>query len=99
MVVDEFEIEIVGNALRAIADEMAVVLTRSAYSIGVREKLDFSTALFDRTGHLIVQGACIAVQLGSLPFAMRSILAAYPGGLSYGQAAVAASILYSESNR
>lgn len=88
MVVDKFEIEIVGNALRAIADEMAVVLTRSAYSIGVREKLDFSTALFDRTGQLIVQGACIAVQLGSLPFAMRSILAAYPEGLSYGQVAL-----------
>jgi N-methylhydantoinase B len=52
---------------------MALVLMRSAYSPVVRDTMDYSTALCDRTGRIVAQGLTLAVQLGSFPTMMRHL--------------------------
>ena len=72
--VDPITLEVVKNALASTADEMALVLMRSAYSPVVRDTLDYSTALCDRNGRLVAQGLTLAVQLGTFPTVMRYVL-------------------------
>lgn len=73
--VDPITLEVVKNALASTADEMALVLMRSAYSPVVRDTLDYSTALCDRNGRIVAQGLTLAVQLGTFPTVMRHVLA------------------------
>ena len=70
---DPITLEVVKNALASTADEMALVLMRSAYSPVVRDTMDYSTALCDRHGRLVAQGLTLAVQLGSFPTMMRHL--------------------------
>lgn len=72
---DPITFEVVKNALAAVADEMALIVMRSAYSPVVRDTMDYSTALCDRDGKLIAQGLTLAVQLGSFPDSMRILMA------------------------
>ena len=72
---DPITFEVIKNALSSVADEMALIVMRSAYSPVVRDTMDFSTALCDRRGQLIAQGLTLAVQLGSFPDSMRILLA------------------------
>src|SRR5690606_12645841 len=72
--VDPVTLEIVKNALCSIADEMALVILRTAYSPIVRDSMDFSTAVFDRNGRTIAQGLTLAVHLGAFPDAMRKVV-------------------------
>jgi N-methylhydantoinase B len=72
---DPITFEVVTNALASAADEMALIIMRSAYSPVVRDSMDYSTALCDSQGQLIAQGLTLAVQLGSFPDCMRLILA------------------------
>jgi N-methylhydantoinase B len=53
---DPFALELIKNALVALADEMALTIYRTARSFVVKEALDFSTALFLADGQLIAQG-------------------------------------------
>ena len=64
---DPITFEVIKNALSSAADEMALIVMRSAYSPVVRDTMDYSTALCDRRGQLIAQGLTLAVQLGSFP--------------------------------
>ncbi|HTO92116.1 MAG TPA: hydantoinase B/oxoprolinase family protein [Candidatus Sulfotelmatobacter sp.] len=59
----------------ACADEMGLVLQRSAHSPNIKERLDFSCAVFDGAGRLVAQAAHIPVHLGSMPTAARAALA------------------------
>ena len=72
---DPITFEVVKNALSSIADEMALILMRSAYSPVVRDTMDYSTALCDRHGQIIAQGLTLAVQLGSFPDSMKILIA------------------------
>ena len=72
---DPITFEVIKNALSSAADEMALIVMRSAYSPVVRDTMDYSTALCDRRGQLIAQGLTLAVQLGSFPDSMRILLA------------------------
>jgi N-methylhydantoinase B len=65
--IDPITFEVVKNALGAIADEMALVVMRSAYSAVVRDSMDYSTAIADAAGEIVAQGLTLAVQLGSFP--------------------------------
>ena len=77
--IDPITLEIVKNALSSVADEMALVLMRSAYSPVVRDSMDYSTALCDRDGAVIAQGLTLAVQLGAFPDAMQHLKEQYAG--------------------
>ena len=59
-------LEIFNNLFYSIADQMGVVLKNTAQSINVKERLDFSCALFDRRGNLIANAPHIPVHLGSM---------------------------------
>ena len=72
--VDPITLEVVKNALGSTADEMALVIMRSAYSPVVRDTLDYSTALCDRNGRIVAQGLTLAVQLGTFPTVMGYVL-------------------------
>jgi N-methylhydantoinase B len=72
---DPITFEVIKNALAATADEMALIVMRSAYSPVVRDTMDYSTALCDRDGKLIAQGLTLAVQLGSFPDSMHILMA------------------------
>ena len=74
MRLDPITIEVVENALASAADEMALVVMRSAYSPVVRDSMDYSTALCDRSGQVVAQGLTLAVQLGTFPTIMRHIV-------------------------
>jgi len=65
--IDPITFEVIKNALGAVADEMALVVMRSAYSAVVRDSMDYSTAVADRDGQIVAQGLTLAVQLGSFP--------------------------------
>lgn len=81
---DPFALELIKNALAALADEMALTVYRTARSFVVKEALDFSTALFLADGQLIAQGTCLPFHLGAMPFAVRAVVRAYPGRIRPG---------------
>lgn len=72
--VNPISLELFRSALTAIAEEMGVVLTRSSYSPNIKERRDFSCALFDLEGRLVAQAAHIPVHLGSMPDSVASAL-------------------------
>jgi N-methylhydantoinase B len=70
-----FLLEIVKNALETIADELALIIMRTAYSSIVRDAMDFSTAVCDRHGHTLAQGLTTPLHLGSFFDAMQNLIA------------------------
>ena len=70
------ELSIFSSHLEAVCDEMGAVLRNAAFSPNIRDRLDFSCAVFDRAGKLCAQAAHIPVHLGSMAFAMASVVAA-----------------------
>lgn len=74
MSLDPITFEVIKNALASAADEMALIIMRSAYSPVVRDSMDYSTALCDRHGQVVAQGLTLAVQLGSFPDCMGNLV-------------------------
>jgi N-methylhydantoinase B len=73
------ELQLLGSALRSIADEMGAVLVRSAFSPNIKERRDCSTALFDEQGRMVAQAEHIPVHLGAMPDAVAAVRACDPG--------------------
>lgn len=82
--IDPITREVIQNALASAADEMALALYRTAYSTIVRDCLDFSTSLCNAKGEMIAQGVTIPLHLGSVPFAMETLLRKYEGKMDPG---------------
>ena len=74
--VDPVMLELFNNLFMAIAEEMGVALQSTASSVNIKERLDFSCALFDRTGALIANAPHIPVHLGSMGDSIRTIIEA-----------------------
>ncbi len=72
------ELQILGSALRAVAEEMGAVLVRSAFSANIKERRDCSTALFAPDGRMIAQAEHIPVHLGAMPEAVAAVRAHDP---------------------
>ena len=70
------QLSIFTHRLSGICDEMGAVLRRSAFSPNIKDRLDFSCAVFDRDGQLCAQAAHIPVHLGSMAFAMADVVSA-----------------------
>jgi len=68
------ELEIFNKILASVAEEMGIVLRRSAFSPNIRERRDFSCAIFDKNAELIAQASHIPVHLGAMPLTMKFIL-------------------------
>ena len=71
---DEITFEVIKNALESIAEEMALVIMRTAHSAICRDSLDYSTAVCDCQGRIVAQGLMTALHLGSFPFAMKALI-------------------------
>lgn len=76
--VDPFTVEVIRNALSAIAEEMSLVVMRSARSPLLREAGDLSSALTDRTGELIAQGRDIPIHMGVMCATVKEFLKRVP---------------------
>jgi N-methylhydantoinase B len=76
--VDAITLEVFNHRLSAIAEEMGVTLCRSAFSPNIKERRDFSCALFDAGGALVAQAAHIPVHLGSTQLSVQAAIAALP---------------------
>lgn len=76
--IDAIMVEVIGNAISSIAEEMGETLVRSSYSTNIKERRDCSTALFDAQGRTIYQAEHIPIHLGSLIGVIEAILARYP---------------------
>lgn len=81
---DPITLEVVKNALETIADEMALIIMRSAYSPIVRDSMDYSTAVCDRDGRMVAQGLTTALHLGSFPDAMSVLIEEFGGRMNPG---------------
>ena len=67
MAVDPILLEIYRHRLIGVADEMGVTLQRTGYSPNIKERLDYSCAVFDTEGNMVAQAAHIPVHLGAMP--------------------------------
>jgi 5-oxoprolinase (ATP-hydrolysing) len=74
--VDPVRLEIFNNLFMSIAEQMGVALQSTAYSVNIKERLDFSCALFDPSGALIANAPHMPVHLGSMGESVRSIIRA-----------------------
>ncbi|WP_457652558.1 hydantoinase B/oxoprolinase family protein [Rhodocaloribacter sp.] len=75
---DPILIELYRHRFAGVADEMGVTLRRTSYSPNIKERLDFSCAVFDGRGGLVAQAAHIPVHLGAMPASVAAALAAFP---------------------
>jgi 5-oxoprolinase (ATP-hydrolysing) len=78
--VDPVRLEIFNNLFMAIAEEMGVVLQSTATSVNIKERLDFSCALFDASGALIANAPHIPVHLGSMGDSIARVIEARGDG-------------------
>ena len=78
--VDPVRLEIFNNLFMAIAEEMGVALQSTATSVNIKERLDFSCAIFDEEGALIANAPHIPVHLGSMGESIRTIIEARGAG-------------------
>ncbi len=74
MKLDPVTLAVMNNRLGAIAEEMGVVLGQTGFSPNIKERHDFSCALFDSRGELVAQAAHIPVHLGSTPLSVRAAI-------------------------
>ncbi len=68
------ELSLFASRIEAVCDEMGAVLQRTAFSPNIKDRLDYSCAVFDASGELCAQAAHIPVHLGSMAYAMRGIV-------------------------
>ena len=71
---DPVTLEVMNSRLAAIAEEMGVVLGQTGYSPNIKERRDFSCALFDGRGEMVAQAAHLPVHLGSTPLSVRAAI-------------------------
>jgi 5-oxoprolinase (ATP-hydrolysing) len=71
---DPVLLEVFNNLFMAIAEQMGVTLANTAYSVNIKERLDFSCALFDGDGNLIANAPHMPVHLGSMGESVRTII-------------------------
>ncbi|MEV0648018.1 hydantoinase B/oxoprolinase family protein [Phytomonospora sp. NPDC050363] len=76
---DPVMLEVFNNLFMSIAEQMGVRLQATANSVNIKERLDFSCALFDAEGNLIANAPHIPVHLGSMGESIKAVIAANPG--------------------
>jgi N-methylhydantoinase B len=75
--VDPITLQVYRHRFTGVAEEMGVTLRRTAYSPNIKERLDFSCALFDAAGRMVSQAAHIPAHLGAMPASVATILATF----------------------
>lgn len=76
--IDPVRLEIFNHLYMSIAEQMGIVLQRTALSTNIRERMDFSCAVFDASGQLVANAPHIPVHLGAMGESVRAVIAAHP---------------------
>jgi len=84
--VDPVMLEIFNNLFMSIAEQMGVVLENTAASVNIKERLDFSCALFDQRGDLIANAPHMPVHLGSMSESIKTVIREHGGRMRRGDA-------------
>src|SRR6516165_1931060 len=79
--VDPAELEIFKNLFHSVAEEMGAALRRSAFSPNIKERRDYSCAVFDGAGEVLAMGDHMPVHLGSMPMSVHAAIAHLALGL------------------
>src|SRR5512137_2405999 len=88
MTYDPIKLEIFKHLFAAAAEEMGTVLRKSSYSPNIKERRDFSCALFDARGQLVAQAAHIPVHLGAMPLSVAAAVERFGTDLQPGDLVV-----------
>jgi N-methylhydantoinase B/oxoprolinase/acetone carboxylase alpha subunit len=72
--IDPIEFEVFKNLFVSVAEEMGVTLCRTGFSPNIKERLDYSCAIYDRNGETIAQGDHMPVHLGAMPLSVRAAI-------------------------
>jgi N-methylhydantoinase B len=75
---DPIELAVFKSATRSVAEEMGASLRRTAFSPNIKERRDYSCAVFDRVGRVIAMGDHMPVHLGSMPISVDTAIRAFP---------------------
>ena len=81
---DPVMLEVFNNLFMSIAEQMGATLRNTAYSVNIKERLDFSCALFDAEGNLVANAPHVPVHLGSMGASVKSIIKANQGRIKPG---------------
>jgi 5-oxoprolinase (ATP-hydrolysing) len=81
---DPVLLEVFNNLFMAVAEQMGVTLANTAYSVNIKERLDFSCAIFDREGQLIANAPHMPVHLGSMGEAVTTVIERRRGTMQRG---------------
>jgi len=81
---DPVLLEIFNNLFRAIAEEMGITLQNTSSSVNIKERLDFSCAIFDQNGQLVANAPHIPVHLGSMSESIKALILAKNSTLKSG---------------
>ncbi len=84
MAVDPISLEVFKNMFISVSEEMGVALLRTAYSPNIKERRDFSCAIFDPSGQMVAQAAHQPVHLGAMPASVKAALDTFPNSLRPG---------------
>ena len=82
--VDPVMLEVFNNLFMNIAEQMGLQLQNTAYSVNIKERLDFSCALFDASGNLIANAPHMPVHLGSMSESIKTVVARNAGSMQRG---------------
>jgi 5-oxoprolinase (ATP-hydrolysing) len=82
--VDPVMLEVFNNLFMSIAEQMGVRLQQTAYSVNIKERLDFSCALFDAEGNLIANAPHMPVHLGSMGESIKTVVRKNAGKIKLG---------------
>ena len=81
---DPVMLEVFNNLFMSIAEQMGVTLQNTAYSVNIKERLDFSCAVFDRTGALVANAPHMPVHLGSMDRSVETVIRLNAGDIHPG---------------
>ena len=84
MPVDAISLEVFKNMFISVAEEMGVALQRTSYSPNIKERRDYSCAVFDPDGQMVAQAAHVPVHLGAMPASVKAALDTFAKGLRPG---------------
>ncbi len=83
---DPVLLEVFNNLFMSIADQMGATLANTSWSVNIKERLDFSCAIFDGSGDLVANAPHVPVHLGSMSHAVKTVIAATRGKAKPGDA-------------
>jgi N-methylhydantoinase B len=81
---DPATFEVVKNSLQKAAEEMKIVLAKTAYSPVLKVAGDYSCGIFDAKGDMVAQGPDLPIHLGSMPDAVRAVIQSFGDDIHYG---------------